>query len=121
LHFRYVKIFFELFPRSRVQAKLEASAEGLAMRGLDRQLFRFVLVLALGAGLAAVAAQPQKPKVAAREKPAPAMIVAAYESAPPPVIESGARVDQCSLNPRDYRDDRSTDKNGKKRKVVVCG
>jgi hypothetical protein len=91
------------------------------MRGLDRQLFRFVLVLALGAGLAAMAAQPQKQRVAAREKPAPVMLVAAYASAPPPAIESGARVDQCSLNPRDYRDDRNTDKNGKKRKVVVCG
>jgi hypothetical protein len=91
------------------------------MQGLDRQLFRFVLVLALGAGLAAVAAQPEKSKVAVREKPAPVILVAALESAPPPAIEAGARVDQCSLNPRDYRDDRSSDKNGKKRKVVVCG
>lgn len=91
------------------------------MRGLDRQLFRFVLVLALGAGLAALAAQPEKQRVAAREKPAPVILATAYESAPPPAMESGARVDQCSLNPRDYRDDRNTDKNGKKRKVVVCG
>jgi hypothetical protein len=91
------------------------------MRGFDRQLFRFVLVLGLGVGLAAVAAQPQKPKGAVREKPAPVILVAALESAPPPAIEAGARVDQCSLNPRDYRDDRSSDKNGKKRKVVVCG
>jgi hypothetical protein len=104
-----------------LKAYQAASAEGVAMRGLDRQLFRFVLFLALGAGLAAVAAQPQKPKLAIRETPAPVILVAAYESAPPLAIEAGARVDQCSLNPRDYRDDRSLDKNGKKRKVVVCG
>ncbi|WP_374545917.1 hypothetical protein [Rhodoblastus sp.] len=97
------------------------------MRGFDRQLFRFILVLALGAGLAATAAQPSKRKVAAREKPAPIILAAAFENAPPSASEAvvGARVDQCSLNPRDYADERpigdKSDKSAKKRRVVVCG
>jgi hypothetical protein len=94
------------------------------MRGFDRQLFRFVFVLALGGGLAAMAAQPQRPKVAVREKPAPIILAAAFENAPPTASGAEARVDQCSLNPRDYSDDRASDKsgkNGKKRRVVVCG
>jgi hypothetical protein len=97
------------------------------MRSFDRQLYRFTLVLALGAGLAALAAQPPQPKVAAVEKPAPIVLAAAYENVRPSASDAaiGARVDQCSLNPRDYVDARligdKTDKNLKKRKVVVCG
>jgi hypothetical protein len=95
------------------------------MRVLDRQLFRLVLVFGLGGGLAAIAAQPEKPKLAVREKPAPIIMAVALENTAPTASDVGARVDQCSLNPRDYADDRSgADKNGKpikKRKVVVCG
>lgn len=94
------------------------------MRDCDRQLFRFAFVMALGGGLVAVAAQPQRPKNVIHEQPAPVILAAAYENAPPVASGSEARVDECSLNPRDYADDRSSDKSGKttkKRKVVVCG
>ena len=37
------------------------------MRDFDRQLFRFVFVMALGGGLAAVAAQPERPKIVVHE------------------------------------------------------
>jgi hypothetical protein len=97
------------------------------MRNFDRQLFRFTLVLALGAGLAALAAQPSKPKIVAVEKPAPIILAAAYENVRPSASDAavGARIDQCSLNPRDYADSRpigdKADKGLRKRKVVVCG
>jgi len=94
------------------------------MRGTDRLLYRLVLVLALGAGLAALAMQPEKPKVAVRDQPAPIILAVAQESASP-AADTGARVDRCSLNPRDYADDRpigeTASNDVKKKKVIVCG
>lgn len=93
------------------------------MRVFDWQVVRFVFVLALGGGVAALASQPDKPKVAVKENPAPIILAIAVERAPQ--AEVGARVDQCSLNPRDYSDghvlgDKSAKDSGK-RKIVVCG
>jgi hypothetical protein len=100
--------------------------EEVAMRGLDRQLYRLVLALSLGVGFVGLAAQPQSPRVAIREKSAPIILAAALESVPAPASAYvDARVDQCSLNPRDYADDKpigaKADKAAKKRRVVVCG
>lgn len=93
------------------------------MRFVNRQLSRLVLVLALGAGMAALASQPERPKVAVKEMPAPIIVAATLESAPLPL--PSARVDQCSLNPRDYNDGQligdKSEKGAKKKKIVVCG
>lgn len=93
------------------------------MRFFERQVSRLFLVLALGAGGAALAIQPDKPRVAVKPIPTPIILAVALESAPP--AEAFARVDQCSLNPRDYVDDRligdKSDKGSKKKKIVVCG
>jgi hypothetical protein len=86
------------------------------------QLYRFVLALSLGVGLAALAMQPSPPRIASKKNLDSIVLATALERAP--AAEVGARADQCSLNPRDYADDRPIgDKSGKdhKKKVIACG
>jgi hypothetical protein len=92
----------------------------------NRQIFRLVLVLALGAGLAVQAARPEKPGLRAEKtRPEPIILATVIESSIP---------DQCLLNPRDDEDSvadarksgakvadlRDRDGRGKK-KVIACG
>jgi len=93
------------------------------MRYWDQQLYRFVLALALVAGVVALAMQPSAPKLVSKKDAASIILATALERAP--AAQSSARPDQCSLNPRDYADDRPIgDKPGKdqkKKKAIACG
>jgi hypothetical protein len=85
------------------------------MRQLKRQLFRITLVVSIGAGLAAVAASPDRQKTVARDKPAPIIATEALV---------GADLERCLLPPRTQGDepligDRAG--NRSKKKIVVCG
>jgi hypothetical protein len=85
------------------------------MRQFRRQLFRITLVLTLGAGLAAVAASPERQKTVARDKPAPNISTEALV---------GADLQRCLLPPQPQRDepligDREGNRN--KKKIIVCG
>jgi hypothetical protein len=92
----------------------------------NRQIFRFVLVLALGAGLAGQAARPDKPGLRAEKtRPEPIILATVIESSVP---------EQCLLNPRDEDESAADarksgvkvadlrDKDGRaRRKVIACG
>ena len=98
------------------------------MREWNQQIFRFFLVLALGAGLAGMAGQarPEKPGVRAEKaRPEPIILATVMESAVPA---------QCLLTPRDEDESDPVagksgakaadlrDKDGRaKRKVIACG
>jgi hypothetical protein len=100
------------------------------MRQRNRQILRFFLVLALGAGLAGVAGQSarsEKPSLRAEKaRPQPIILATVLESAIP---------DECLLVPRGEEDNSatSTGKSGAKaadprdngarakKKVIACG
>ena len=89
-------------------------------------MFRFFLVLALGAGLAGQAARPQKPGLRAEKaRPEPIILATVIESTIP---------EQCLLVPREEDDSAAEarksetrtadlrDKDGRaKKKVIACG
>lgn len=103
------------------------------MQGLERQMLRFGLVLALASGLAFVAAHTAAPKVAVRQNPAPIVLAVALEQNALPTqyfapdgqsAREGPRVDQCEANPHAKSDhhligDKSAQR-ATKRKVVFC-
>ncbi len=104
------------------------------MPGLERQMVRFGLVLAVASGVAFAAGHAAGPKVAARHDAAPIVLAVALEqnAFPTQTFEpdgrSGrdeARVDQCQTNPHAVSashliGDKSA-QGAKKRKVVFCG
>jgi hypothetical protein len=117
-----------------LKSKISAMKEGLAMQGVDRQLLRFGLVLALGSGMAFAAAHAVRQPVAGRSNPAPVILAVAMEEYALPEqsgapadqsAKEGARLDQCALNPHVYAgNSRIGDKSardGKKSRIVVCG
>lgn len=104
------------------------------MQGVERQMFRFGLVLAVGSGVAFAAAHATGPKVAARHDPAPIVLAVAFEQNALPTqysapdeqsAEQEPRVDQCQSNPHAIPDNRligdKSAQGAKKRKIVVCG
>ena len=85
------------------------------MRQLRRRLFRITLVVAIGAGLAAVAASPERQKAVARDKPAPNISTEALV---------GADLERCLLPPRPHADDLligDREGNRNKKKIIFCG
>jgi len=104
------------------------------MQGFERQLLRFGLVVAVGAGLAFAAAHAAGTKSAVHQNPGPIVLAMALESDSLPAqslapdrqsAQEGARMDQCAFNPHDIADNHLIgDKpahGGKKLKVAVCG
>jgi hypothetical protein len=104
------------------------------MQGVERQMFRFSLVLAVGSGVAFAAAHATGPKVAARHNPAPIVLAVALEQSALPTqyfapdeqsAQQEPRVDQCQSNPHAIPDNRligdKSAQGAKKRKIVVCG
>jgi hypothetical protein len=87
----------------------------MRVRQLRKRLFRITLVMAVGAGLAALAASPERQKTGAREKPAPIIATEALV---------GADLERCLLPPPPSPDDRpigDRDGNRNKKKIIVCG
>jgi hypothetical protein len=86
------------------------------MRQFGRRLFRITLVVAAGAGLAALAASPERQKAVARDLPAgPGVSTDALV---------GADLERCLLPPRPQADDRpigDRQAHRNKRKIIVCG
>jgi hypothetical protein len=88
------------------------------MRHWRRQLFRFSLIAALGAGLASFAASPERPKTvtrAAQEKNAPIIQTTTI---------TRATFDQCLRPPRPDPDERPIGDllaNRGRKKIVLCG
>jgi hypothetical protein len=88
------------------------------MRHWRRQLFRFSLIVALGAGLASFAASPEKPKTSARvapEKIAPVIFTTTV---------TRASFDECLRPPRPDPDERpigDLQANRGRKKIVLCG
>lgn len=105
------------------------------MKGIERQLLRFGLVIAVGSGLAFVAAHAAGQKVAVRHNQAPIVLAVALERNAAPAqdfapddaqtAQQEPRVDQCAYDPHVSTDNHLLgDKSAhgaKKRKVVVCG
>ncbi|MGO8737881.1 hypothetical protein [Rhodoblastus sp.] len=104
------------------------------MKGIERQLLRFGLVIALGSGLAFVAAHAAGQKVAVRHNQAPIVLAVALERNAGPAqdfapdaqtAQQEPRVDQCAYDPHASTDNHLLgDKSAhgvKKHKVVVCG
>jgi|GEM_PF-4095319 len=87
----------------------------MRVRQLRKRLFRITLVVAIGAGLAALAASPERKKTGAREKPTPIIATEALV---------GADLERCLLPPRPTPDDRligDREGNRNKQKIIVCG
>jgi hypothetical protein len=87
----------------------------MRVRQFRRRLFRITLVVAVGAGLAALAASPERQKTGMREKPAPIISTEALV---------GADLERCLLPPSPRPDDRligDREGNRKKKKIIVCG
>ncbi len=93
------------------------------MRGRGAQFVRMFLVVALGAGLgalAAMAARPEKPRAAQIEKPAPIILATVMESTLP---------DHCLLPLREPDEkaasgEKTRDRDNaqrSKKKVIACG
>ena len=88
------------------------------MRHWRRQLFRFSLIVAFGAGLASLAASPEKPKTSARvapEKIAPVILTRTV---------TRASFDECLRPPRPDPDERpmgDRQANRARKKIVLCG
>jgi len=87
----------------------------MRVRQLRKRLFRITLVVAVGAGLAALAASPERQKTGVREKPTPIIATEALV---------GADLERCLLPPPPSPDDRpigDRDGNRNKKKIIVCG
>ncbi len=86
------------------------------MRQLRSRLFRITVVVAAGAGLAALAASPERQKTVARDRQAaPIVSTEALE---------GADLERCLLPPRPQADDRpigDREAHRNKRKIIFCG
>ncbi len=90
------------------------------MRRWRDELFRILVVVALGAGLGALASGPERPKIMAQPRPAPIILATAMDADPPP---------QCLLLRRDKGDERPIgEKTGEgkaghrnQKKVIACG
>jgi hypothetical protein len=86
-----------------------------AMRRIDRQFIRFAIVLALGAGLAALAYRPKSAETLSRAQSAPFVAAIAMEV---PVAE------HCLRSSRDRQDSKPIgDKSAShaKNKIIACG
>ena len=80
-----------------------------------RRLFRITLVVAVGAGLAALAPSSERQKSGMREKPTPIISTKALVS---------ADLERCLLPPPPSPDDRligDREGNRNKKKIIVCG
>lgn len=85
------------------------------MRQLRRRLFRIALVVAIGAGLAAVAASSDRPRTVARDKSAQIIATEALVD---------ADLERCLLPPRPQGDERligDREGNRNKKKIIFCG
>jgi hypothetical protein len=88
------------------------------MRHWRRQLFRFSLIVALGAGLGSFAASPERPKTVTR--------VAQEQTAPiiHTIAVTRASFGQCLRPPRPDADERpmgDLEANRARKKIVLCG
>ena len=85
------------------------------MRLLKSRLFRIALVVAIGAGLAAVAASSERPKTVVRDRAAPIISTEALV---------GEDLERCLLPPRPQGDESpigDREANRTKKKIIVCG
>lgn len=85
------------------------------MRRIDRQFVRFAIVLALGAGLAALAYRPQPAQTLSRAQPAPFVTAVAMEV---PVAEHCLRVSRDREGRKSIGDKAV---GHAKNKIVACG